>query len=141
VNEVEGALGTADGETTSDLSARLTTALQWAAAWQLAGYKGRLLERINLMIGRLSKARDTTERLAPFLNAAAVRDYNAMSRDWAQLYRDVALSPDLLPQYPAELSQIMDALAAAGRAAESVGDYVLGALGLYALAQLAKSMR
>jgi hypothetical protein len=137
MNPVEGALGIGDGVHTSELSSRLLLALQYAAAWQVAGYKGRTLDRINATIRRLADMRARVDALQPFLNSGTLQDYNHLSMDWAALYREVALSSDLIKADPLDVQGVLDAIARAAAAAGSAaltGIEIAGAAaGLYLL--------
>ncbi len=112
----ESVLSFADGELISDLRTRLTTALRYTFSWQKALNPGVgvVLETAAgsydpvAAAGFLSRIDDMQTALNALLNMMPPSDlfpgndnvaaYNAVSKAWAQLYRDLSLSLTGFPQ-------------------------------------------
>lgn len=148
---VESTLGFADGTPNDELRARLLTATRYCASWFQAVQSGdavsdTIVARDNnsvMFSQRIADVLDeitaTLAQLPPdglFPGNDAVAAYNQTSADFAQLYRDLALSADSLPR-PDLLTQLGDIgsaflnapVAAAKTLAEQIADAIRKLLG------------
>jgi len=130
----ENTLSFADAPT-EELQARIAAAIAHAAAWAKESHgDGALKVRIvHMRDVDLPGIMAKVKKDAPFVGKATKTAYEKLSKDWAQLSRDVMADTNVLPQ-PALTDAFAALVMSAGTLAKNAGAGLLAGLKIEAIA-------